>query len=196
MSYIQCVAIPEQVILTSDGRVTLYDGCIIQEDYKKIRRINNGVAIAYAGDKLLCELLLRDLTERLNNKIETANVDIVYDIIMDICLEHLDQETNYKAQLIIGGMRRSGKLGFKTLSTNNNYDTKDYLPNKGQLCFASATLNDDASNILGNKLEEMFNNRTVVNITDIYKAMNEASRYVATIDNSVNDKIYREIIKI
>lgn len=184
-----------RVILTSDGKVNGLNGESLQEDYKKINRINNGVAIAYAGDKFLCELIIRNLKERLVNN-ETADVDIIYNIIMQICIENLGDSPTDKVQLIISGIRADGRLGMKTISTNNNYASLDYIPDNNQICTANATSDGIGDNLLDIKLRELFNNKPIQDIPEIFKVMNDTSRYMATIDSTVNQKIFREIIKL
>lgn len=195
MSYIQCVATSTQVVLTSDGRVS---GPIEirREDYKKIDRINKQVAVAYAGNKFLCELIIRDLKEKIKDNYESANVDIIYDTIMDICVKNLGKHPDDKVQLLIGGIRNNGKLGIKTISTNNDYDTKDYIPEENQISYVNATSDGAYTNVLEDKLNTLFSNKPTADITEIYKVMNDTSRYMASIDNSVNERIFREIIKL
>ena len=60
MSYIQCIVTSIKVIFTSDGRVMNQNGDIINEEYKKIIRLNKNVAIGFAEVREFCEAMFRD----------------------------------------------------------------------------------------------------------------------------------------
>lgn len=199
MSYIQCVATTKQVILTSDGRVRDKDNNIIMEDYKKIKRINEKVGIAYAGDREPCETIIKGAEQcliNLNCK-DTCTVDQFFEQINNIAHAFMNVHTGSRAQFIIGGIRYNNKLGFMTLSTNNNFATVDKIPNLYHpiefCCAGSDNLNDEILNV---NLQEMYNSESYQEnpSTALYKTINKTSRYISTIDDSVNSKIFKEVI--
>jgi len=201
MSYIQCVATFSQVILTSDGRVCFHNGEIVREDYKKIKRINRNLAVAFAGLTIPCEIIIDNTINKFDEDvIDKINVDEFYNKLFLESknynkLYFEENQKNLKTQFIIGGLRNNDNLGILTLSVNNEFKSENYFSNTSDnISFASGTSNQLGDSLLGDNLIKLDSTGNSVSLLEIKKVMNDTSRYMATIDNSVNSKIFREII--
>lgn len=205
MSYIQCVAIGSsiqginpQVIITSDGRVCGENGSILQENYKKIDRINSKVAVAYAGNKYFCELIVKT-TKQICNNLDNICIEEFHKNLTDISKNTFDNlnNSNLKCQFIVGGITNNNSLGILTLSTNNDFKiTQHYVDSNNVICFASASSNSFDNQSLNDNLCELVSSGKILYVSDFYKVINDTYREVALIDDSVNTEIFREIIKL
>lgn len=204
MSYIQCIAIgainndiTPQVIITSDGRVTDQCGTILQEDYKKIDRINSKVAVAYSGTKEFCEQIIHFTKDKFSD-IEIIDINDFHNHLIDVSKDILSDKdsTIYKCQFLIGGLTNTNNLGVLTLSTNHHYSvTKSYVDSTNLICYSSACSDSMDNNLLGINLNNLVTKNKILSISDFYKTINDTSRNMALTDLSVNSTIFREIIK-
>jgi len=193
MSYIQCLATESKVIFTSDGRAMDLNGNILDEKYKKIIKINETVAIAYAGIKELCLHIIRTSMDTFNTE-EEIFTDTLYDKIVVTAKKELGNNTQKKAQFIVAGKCSDGKIGIMTLSTNNNYDRTNCFVDPSNPILLACAGSDGAPLPFFKKNIENFVGCRGLDIDGIQKVMDHTSQYVAIVDKSVNTEIFREIL--
>ena len=193
MSYIQCVLIKNGIFMSSDGRVT--DGeRIIDENYKKIRRINNDLLIGYSGDKVFCEGILNILQQSINCNMDVSSI---YESVVIISKSLINQIGMKRGQFIIAGKYSDGKLGFITLSTNNGFSsTQKIANNSNDIYFTEAFSDNIDSDYLKTEIEKIMKEKqNSISYLDLIEAMKNAAKKVAIDDTSVNTKFYFEMIK-
>lgn len=188
MSYVQCIVTTKMVLMSSDGRVSDGDK-VLDENYKKIRRLNNNVLIGFAGSKEYCEKVVDSIKEK------DADIDTLFEMVVKLCKKYFSHEIGVKGQFIIAGKSKSGELGFRTIHTKNNFETDSKKPQtESEICFCVASPDEVNSNILERELRQICNGK--VSEDDLALAMLVSEMQAANTNKTINTVFYLESIHI
>ena len=199
MSFVWCVGNESLVLVYSDGRVMGKDGTVFAEKYKKIKRINEKIAVGFAGEAGFAEFVLEE-TEKKIGDLETIETIEAYAKKLQNQFGQL-QELNKDryCSFIIGGASKIHKYGIVSFGTEQLIPLFTYPNGENKIVFASiSNLNNNiGEKILEEKLIQMIQekNNTPTD-SDYYKMMRPLLEKVAKVDDTVNTQMYREIIKL
>lgn len=207
MSVIQGVITYYNAILISDGRLTGIDGKIKQEDLNKIRRINSYVLVAFAGNLGICEEILKKTISVLSD-VENLKLDGYFNKFISTAAQYIGdikdhikllESKNYNiiSNFIIVGIRTNGKIGMITVDTKDIFNPINYTADEKNDCIYTVAASEDKySELLKSNILNLFEDKSFLNINDIVDKMKESSKHLSTIDYTVNDSIYMDIIEL
>ena len=199
MSFVWCVGNGSKVLVYSDGRVVTGNGVVCTEEYKKIIRISSQVAVGYAGDVFFTKLVLEKTRENIKNLNDIKTIEEYYDKLRGQFSWLQELNTDQKGSFIIGGASRDHEYGIITFGTEQKEPLFVYPNRENRIVYASISNsnNDIGKKILKERLIQMIKEKNVgLTDSDYYKMMRPLLIEVAEVDNTVNSKMYREIIKI
>lgn len=195
MSVVLVIATQDSIFFMSDGRVqgeTRGVKSILQEDYKKLNRINQNICIGYTGNKYLCEQTIKAMNDPYK-PIANLNLDNIQKFL---CAEarSVYLENNYlgiKMAFIVGGVTTDGKIEFYTFGSMNDFIIQKYSSINGDINYAGLY----PENAKGNELEKHLLANVPLNEDKIKKAMIDCIDEIAALDSSVNRNKFIEVIR-
>ncbi|MDO4274173.1 MAG: hypothetical protein Q4D16_10915 [Eubacteriales bacterium] len=188
MSIVIACANQSRVVIKSDGREKSEYGAILSEDQNWFTQLSEQCFVGYAGDKIVCDMLIIALKKQL----EEDNIKDIRQIAL--ALQHILQATSEtttdNCSFIIAGISQetpqlyglSYQDHFQTLLDKSPADKNVICKN---LIIGPPAMAD----------AEPFNKMYDTNKT-IESNMNDYIRYMGTIDKSVNDHIRTGKLKL
>lgn len=195
MSFIMAIADSKNAIFISDGRVTKLEGnkcVIVEENYKKILKVNKRMCIGYSGCTETCKEVISELKKYDYNKL--VDLELVFKILYkkskQVCSMYNKNDTGYKLNLVIGGTTKENEIKLISFGSKKNFAYEVLSPQKGDLkyCYLSSPL----SKIDDGKIKQSILN----NKSNLAKGLKECVEYVAKSDISVNTNMFLESISI
>lgn len=115
MSFVLGLALPNKIIIKSDGRVISGDSTsILTENYNKTRRISNKLIAGFSGNRSLCELIFNTFLESFRIQSISDDADIAIRSLRDIAMQISKKHPNVPCSFLIGGFN---SLGVTTLNS-------------------------------------------------------------------------------
>lgn len=187
MSIIMAAGNCDKVIIMSDGRWSGEgpngERIIIDENFKKIAKLNDKLYVAFAGYVNDCRTVIRGASKILS---ESTTVEQYTSAVMNLIRENIDYEhTDFNAQIIVAGCNSFGKLKFNAIRCYGHKLSleRNNLLNEGKftVCSALNPTDDFISPIMqqGKPL-----------IEQMIAVVKEASKR----DQTINDHVFYEII--
>ena len=199
MSFVWCVGNESFVLVYSDGRMICKDGTIFTEKYKKIKRINERIAVGYAGESGFAELVLEEVEKRIEDLENIETIEEYAKKLQDQFGQLQELNKDRYCSFIIGGVSETHKYGIITFGTKQLTPLFVYPNEENKIIFASISNvnNNIGDKILREKLKQMIQEKNgTPTDSDYYKMMRPLLEEVAKGDDTVNTRMYREIIKL
>lgn len=176
-----------KVILMSDGRFSGEDAYgnwgVISEDFRKIKRIQNNLYIAFAGHVKDCNAVI---TATIAQTSTTTTVEEYTDIIVTWIESNADyKHTDFNAQIIVVGLNSFGRLKINVVRCFNHALTTErnnLLSGPRFTVCSPLDPSDDFVTPLMNQGK------------DLFEQMKEVVIEAAKRDRTINDHIAYEVI--
>ncbi len=190
MSFVSVVVSNQFITVMSDGRVSGDNGIIIDERYKKFKRISPKQFIAYAGRREVCESIVNQIEYTGDQRYD------LYDVTLKIKqVVTSDELRSTNALFAIGGLDIDGIL--RVYSISNAIDERiDPIQSKSEdgLSYKFLTSPHIVESIEKDKMEEQFIGflqKTGFNTPNkCLKSQKLLSNFISEIDKSVNKVTY------
>lgn len=195
MSFVSIVVSSEFVTVMSDGRVSGENNTVLEENYKKFKKISPKQFIAYVGSRAICEHIVEQIEyidEQIYNLYDTA-----IKIKEVISGEQLRSINSYFA---IGGLDLDGQFRIYVIS-NLPKEEIEIIQNvsKDGLTYKLLTSPFIVERINREEMEQIFITflrKTGFNTPDkCLQAQKLLSHFIADIDTSVNKHSFSLTIK-
>jgi hypothetical protein len=189
MSFVSVIAGVDFLSIMTDGRVTL-GTTIWQEDYPKLKKINDNIVIGFAGHKEYIEILLNALNLTV---VSQGNIMKCARDIQKV-INEFDNFKNSKMVFILGGVNSNDQIEVVIVSSTDA-EPRQFIPENSEeklmSCYAFNLKNTVISyKDLNNLLYEFI----VVEDNHLINAQKKLHEYVADIDVSCNKNIFHEVI--
>lgn len=202
MSIVLVGAKENYLIMMSDGRVTRGNSEIeiIDENFKKLKRLSNNVCIGFAGSKEPCEEVLDYIVKYHNNE---SNYNILFYIIYhqanNVLAKYIKNGIYIKMKFVLGGLFNN-EIKFKTLesidyklntiSIKSYFDIGEHIPKGDALSYAMMSPNEVNGSLFYNMLCE----NTKFDIEDIKNTMIACVEIASQNSKTINTNTFVEII--
>ena len=190
MSIILGLADTDNAIIMSDGRVTRHKtGEIIGENCNKTHRFNEYVIVGYSGIKDVSECVIQEMMNLCRENIKTLNADEVTNNLCLISQQVVESMSiSVPAQMVIAGVDGSRKMTLNVFSKSQNFNISKYVPEPKGLSYVSL----DPDSLTEKNMYRQF-------LADerfpVETRMRNYIKYVASIDETVNDTIFELSVK-
>jgi len=179
----------------SDGRVTqqktIMDVDVLQEDFKKLLKVNANICIGFAGAKEQCEEVLKCLNNYTLNNLNLDNViEIINNEAKSVYSKYMILGIQIKILMAIGGIQ-DGVIKFKTFSSVNGFKIEKYIPKGDEISYAM--LSPDGVDIK-NLVNQIYANAPCTS-DSLKKAMGGCIDNVSQFNNTVNNVKFTEILR-
>lgn len=198
MSLVLVTAVEDYIIMMSDGRVTRTEygmNLAVDENFKKLARVNDSVCIGFAGSKEPCEeaVLLLNGYDKKSLSLEEI-FKIVYESSKKVYKKYTDMNVEIKILMAVGGKNSENNIEFKTFSSDEKFEVNVHKPGKGDLYFTdiSPTSTDK---IYSSLLAENIIKNQPITIENLKKSMEESIDKASEIDFSINKNKFVEVIR-
>lgn len=190
MSFVSILANPNFITVMTDGQVTR-DGNIIQNDYKKFKKISPKQFIAYTGVKEICEGIINQIPYT-NNIYDLADItNQIEQVVKDsILIEH-------KVHFGIGGLDLEGNIAFYTVENQKDRIVNYYKPiSIEDITYAFFESGHITQNVdLVEKLVDYFRITGCNTPNKCLKAQKMLNDYISSLDDTVNKHTFSLTIK-
>lgn len=203
MSLVLVAATENFIIFMSDGRAQYKVNEVIvskEENYKKLKPINQHICLGYTGSKELCEQALNEVYNPHNpnscNPLSN-NIDEISNALA-ISSKKIFSESNRldKAiSFVIGGISQMGYIEFYTFASKYNFAIERYKPNNGDLVYTALHSDKLSEAEMKAKFEGHLLSNAPINKNSIKKAMEDCIDEVSSLDSSVNKNKFMEEIQ-
>ena len=195
MSLVLVTAMENFIIFMSDGRVTrnktIFEVEILQENFKKLFRVNSNICIAFAGSKEPCEETLKVLDDYNLNSI---TLDETFEIILkkskEVYSRYINQGIPIKIFMAIGG-KQQGEIKFRTFSSPENFKILEFSPKKDDLSYAFLSPESIDNSYFINQIQK----NAPCTLNNLRRAMGLCINDVSAFCKSVNALKFEEIIE-
>lgn len=196
MSLVLATAMKEFIIFMSDGMVSIKKDNKVEsldENYKKLVRVNNKVCIGFAGSKEPCEEVISKLSQDDAERLSLQDIfQIIYSNAKSVYskwrTKYIDEEI--KILMMIGGISSENKIELKSFSSKENFIVNEYKPNNTDLCYLMLSPEDVNESILTNSIL----NNTPVSLENLQKSMEKCIEIVSESCEGVNNVKFTEVI--
>lgn len=183
MSIVIITITPDSIIAMSDGRIVDQNHCIIEENFKKIEKINSNICVGYTGNlNFLSNLFMKfyDHIEDTESIMPKEAFKLLYNQAKDIFKNHT---YDMDSVIVLCGFDYQNRLFTSGFSTNDFYiqtidpyetGTAIYVISNYPGCYKIAYDNIQKYGLLG--------------------GMRKTIEYISTVDGTVNNRIYIEQI--
>ncbi|AOY53360.1 hypothetical protein [Clostridium perfringens] len=138
MSLIMVAGNKDFILFSGEQRCIDQHGNIIQEDYKKVHKINKNILIAFAGDKQYCEIITKYIFD--NTFTSTQKLCLEYDDVERLIesqfksvVEQVEESNGMyrkaKAYIILGGVSNE-KLKLSAFFYEENFTIEKFILNE------------------------------------------------------------------
>lgn len=177
MSCIICLASDSFAFIAGDGRaINSETGEVVDENYKKVRRINENVIVGFVGCVEICEGAL----DALPNDTEHLTLSEISEILCRNA-KKLHHETNLKGSMILAGIE-NGKIVVCSFSRLNGYVIERTEYTSGSLTLEGRYPDNIESNIFAECYEECSDK-------GLSYLVKETFRRVSALSDTVNENI-------
>lgn len=195
MSLVLITAMEDFIVFVSDGRVTrnktITEVEVLQENFKKLIRLNSNLCIGFAGSKEPCEQVLKTLENYNLNNITIDNAfEVLYEKAKLVHSKYISSGVKINILMAIGGMQNR-EIRFKTFSSIDNFEVLRFCPKGDELNYAMLSPADVNISYLINEIK----NNIPCTDDNLKRAMSECINKVSSFDKTVNNNIFVEIIK-
>lgn len=193
MSLVICVCNTDYSVMVGDTRMIEFDAYgnqirIVNEDTRKVFKINADIAIGYTGDPIPAQIALQKLDTFRKDGI---NIEQAKNIIRESLMESPANELGVK--IIISGKNIDGQMNLYVLDTKEGYEYNEYPPTQYSPSFAcSAHDMRKATIILKKYINESIKQKSEYELVEhLKKCIIELSET----DDSVNNNVQEVVIK-
>lgn len=194
MSFVSVIITEHYISFATDGRFTSLTGQVIQEDYKKIKKLNDNLVVAFAGDSLECEASIKGLEELINH-VPRNNIGFNIELISTLMKQIIrDKFGNSKVFLSIGGINMENALEVTVFSSISD-DLHSFSPKGNNLNHFYFGNNMDVVKekmVYEDFAKKVVKANTPENAFIVQKQINDL---VASFDSTVNCNVMNRIIK-
>lgn len=196
MSVVLVSAMKDFIIFMSDGKVTRPENGAIKsldENYKKLRRINNNICIGYTGGQDICENVLTSLDSYDKKKLDlTKTVDILHKFSKEIYSKNKYQ--NNTITMVIGGKSADGTIEFYTFGSYYDFQLNSYKPQDKKMLYRILCSDEVKGLNIFEKHLNLHLNESLKPIKECQDAMSDCVDEIASDDETVNNTKFTEII--
>lgn len=192
MSVVLAICGENYVKMISDGRVVLFadnnPSVVVNENFNKLKRINQHVVLGFAGDKTVCEKILKKLRSAIaklpkdtTKLFETAKL-----------LQQIAQTTKLgflKVHFIVGGITNDGKMGLYVLNSSTGFELESCFPQYGQHQ-VKVSFPFGKQELCDMLIDRYFISTFPETSLELDKKMIEFVNAISDIDNTVNKNYY------
>lgn len=185
MSFVSIVGTTKFISVMSDGRVS-NNGVPVDENFRKVERYNDSF-VAFTGTLGNCLKLKKFILENLKNGMDYSSLaELVNKEILKI------KEEGGQMNISFGGKKSSGDIEFYVFSTNKvGYDVHKLFGDRMEFHFlANPALLDTGFDLEGRFACHLDESNGSVDV-----AQQKLNDEVADNDNSVNKKVFNEVIQ-
>lgn len=184
MSIVIAYANQERAVIKSDGRELDLNGNIVSEDSKKIQTLSDECIIGYTGNKQYCEGAIECFKQNIKHSNPLDDIFVLQSI-----LQKTFDMTGTSNFIIVG--KHSGKIILLYLSYQDRYSSfVDKSPYKEPRSIYTGIVSgvDDIESI---DFVDLYDNSKSLEAN-----MNDYIRYIASLNNHVNDHICTRKLRI
>lgn len=189
MSFISVVAMETFITVVTDGQVTRgYE--IIDNNFKKYRKISNKQFIAFGGAKEVCESLVNHLEFIGDNNYDLhVLANDLYETVKNIPFGPI------KTMFAIGGVNNNGEIEMFTLNNDPKDTLRIFSPKGTDLSYAFLSSNVD-DNVIYEKFVQLLSITGFNTPNKCIKAQKMLNQFVSSIDHTVNRITFELRIKL
>ena len=188
MSFVICICGTNFSVMMSDGRmVKIPENTVVREDFPKVIKINNNVALAYTGDPVPTRIAIDKLS---NYDIENLSLETIESIIIQQ-LKMLNLNI-LGVRLIFSGKDKENKFVIHVAFSNNNFEIDKIYPSIEGITYACSGNNEALCNSI---IQRNFYNARISTAEQLEHLMSKCIYEVAEFDETVNTNIFKVVIK-
>lgn len=180
------------VKFTYDDSMNIINTDIIDENVNKIKKINENVYIAFAGDPIP---LFKAFSAFDGYNTEVLTLERIKRLYIN---ELKKQEIYRSIQVIISGRNKNNLLTTYVISSKNNFEELCYQPKENELCRAYLLPSEfgDNNENFGEILDSLiFNSLPFDSFNDVKELAQKCVLKIADLDITVNHNIQLEVIQ-
>lgn len=164
---------------------------IVNENFPKIARVNNNVCIGFSGDPLAS---LNALNVLQNYDVNSLTLEETKNIFINSLKNNNINKSG--ANVIVTGRNKSNNFSSYYIDLTNNYNEVYYKPkgNEFATIYALPAPEDNIHNYQKIVDDILKNNMPWNDLQDVQNCVIEAIDKISTLNSSVNDNIFMEVI--
>lgn len=177
-------------LMMSDGRmIRLNDLNIADENFSKIRKVNENVIVGFTGDPIP---MINALEELKSYKVEFLTLERIKGIIVRFL--QAQKINNLGVKLIISGRNKSNKFVTYTIDTKNNFKEISYISDVGFITNYALPFHESDVNFKEICDKHISNTVPWNSLENLEIHMKECIKEISTLCYSVNDNIFEELV--
>lgn len=160
---------------------------ILTEELPKLRKVNRNVCVGFAGDTLAAVRIVNALDEY---NVQYLTFEKILKILRDRARE--TEALPLGIRFLVGGRGRKGGFQMATLGSDNNYEPDIRPAQPGAYLIEGASAHTEIGPMLEQYLRGSVENWR--SLDDVAAAMDACIQALAKEDETVNTKLYRQLI--